>query len=144
MPERISPGTKIPLLRSTPEPNRIAALRARKRLDFGHVFRRSPDEEEVLASDEIVPKPVAILVELRCAAEMPVARSATSELLGPGNRHSVAVEVVGLGARGERQGNGEDRDAYRYGLQRSAKPGALLFRNHNRYAFATEPQSRTR
>jgi hypothetical protein len=104
-------GNELPAVAPHAEPNRITAVRARKRLDFGHVFRRSVDEAEVLAGDKIVPKPVAILVELRGVPEMRVARSAASELFSLGNRHPVAVEVMGLDAPGERQGEGKDGGA---------------------------------
>src|SRR5262249_23423261 len=99
------------------EPNCITPVQARERFEFVHVVRHPPAEAEVLADDKIVPKPVFVLVELPGFTEMRVARTATSELRGLGNRHSVAVEVVGLGTPGERHGESEnsgvDRSEFR-------------------------------
>jgi hypothetical protein len=52
---------------------------------------------------------------------MRIAGAAASELFGLGNRHSAAVEVMRLGARRERQGDGENGGVSCCGLRPSDK-----------------------
>ena len=66
---------------------------------------------------------------------MRVASSTASQLFGLGNLHAMAVEVMGLGAHAEPQGEGEDDSAHYSDLQRSETfaigvPAKKLRRTH--------------